>query len=558
MTKLARLKSVAKTEGWGQYIQTKSDEQALLEGCRFEPSLGEHVCRFFKSYLRHSKGEWAGKAFELARVQVDDIIMPLFSWVRPDGDGGYKRRFNKTGIWVAKKNFKSTLASGLTLYGLVGDDEPGAEVYCAANARDQAAIVYRESANMVDASPSLRKDLTCIKSSKTITYGLHSWMRALSADASTAEGLNAHWVVVDELHAFDSRGRDFYDALIYSGAARKQPMFMVISTAGDDMSGIGFEVYTEHREILDGHRIDTSTFAYIAETKSTDDPGNPATWRKANPMMGITISEDEMREAYEAAKGSPRKMSRFRRYRLNQWVEAADPWLDMDKWVQCAGDVDLESLAGCPCAGGFDYAPKHDLSALSLCFPLEDGVFAFHVHFWLPGDDIIAREKRDRCEYRMWARDGWLTLTEGNTTDVPTIEEYIVAASVKYDIRSIGFDPHLVRVTAQRLQDVHGIEMVEMQQGRALSEPSKAFEDLVKSKKMVHFDNPVMRQQAAQVKVKTCTGGEIYPVKSLDRGKRWFKIDGIIAGVMSVGRAMSMGDSQDPYADRGVLTLDSL
>lgn len=187
---------------WAEWIRSPADERAVSEGCYFDLPAAQRVRTFFRQFLRHSKGQWAGKPFELLDWQWQQIIAPLFGWKRADST----RRFRRGYIEVPKKNGKSTLFSGLSLYLLAGDNEPGAEVYSAAVDRDQASIVYNEAANMVEASPALASRLSVVRSTKRITFQRsRSFYRALSADVPAKEGLNAHAVLMDELHAQRSR-----------------------------------------------------------------------------------------------------------------------------------------------------------------------------------------------------------------------------------------------------------------------------------------------------------------------------------------------------------------
>ncbi len=542
--RLAKLRRKAKAGGWANYIRTEADERALLAGCYVDTNQGQHVVNFFAEYLRHSKGEWAGQPFILAPVQVTDIIMPAYSWLQPDG----RRRFKTIIIFVAKKNFKSTLAAGLSLYGLVGDGEAGAEVYNIANDRDQAAIVFRQSADMVDSSPSLSSKLVVTRSNKTISYGTNAWQRALSADVSSAEGRNGSTIVIDEIHKFDDRGRLLFEAMKYSGVARRQPLNVIISTAGDDDTGIGYETYQHAKAILAGVSDDVTTFAYIAEAAEGDKLDSPATWAKANPMMGITIQKSEMRESYEEAKDSPRKLAVFKRYRLNIWTKTSEPWLNMGHWDACNEPFSAEDMEGMECAGGIDLATKSDLSAVALCFPDDVDAdrpefYSFLLHFWLPDDNILKREEQDRCPYRQWADEGWLTLTEGNTTKFDAIRDYVVDASQRYALTECGFDPWNAHQMAQELQDRHGLCMIEMRQGiPTLAAPSKAFENLVTEHRIAHGGNPILRTQASHVCVDTDTNGNFRPVKM--KAKKFHRIDGIMASVMALGRALSMAEGE--------------
>lgn len=537
---LPELLAKAKREKWLKYVKTEADERAVLAGCYVDESRGHHVCQFFERYLRHSKGEWAGKPFVLAPVQRDAIIIPAYGWLQEDG----RRRFRNLTIFVPQKNFKSTLCAGLSLYGLIGDGEPGAEVYSLANDREQASIIFRQSADMVEASPELAKRLVVTRSNKTITYGNASWQKALSAEIAVAEGKNAHLKVIDEIHVFDARGRRLYEASLYWGAARRQPLTIVISTAGDDETGIGYEVYSHAKSILAGTSHDTSTFAYIAEAERDDNPGLVATWRKANPMWGTTIQQAEVAASYEVAKESPRALAVFKRRRLNIWTQTAEPWLNMDHWNACDAYVDPDAFAGCECGLGLDLATKSDLAAVALCFPNEDDTFySFLVHFWLPAADIARKEERDRCDYREWAEQGWLTLTEGNATKFAAIQDYIIEANDKYVIKEAGYDPWSAEQMAQNLQDRHGVFMVKMQQIMSvLAGPSKRFETVINEHHMAHGGNPILRRQAQYVCCEEDHNANFRPIKV--KAKSFHRIDGIIACVMALGRAMSMAEAR--------------
>ena len=228
----------------------------------------------------------------------------------------------------------------------------------------------------------------------------------------------------------------------------------------------------------------------------------------------------------------------------------------MDDWRACGGEIDEAELIGKPCGGGLDLAIKGDLSAFCLCFlPLdEDGPYHFLWHYWLPRDRIIEREKNDRVSYRRYADEGWLTLTDGNTCDQKFIERDLVERASRFEMRECGFDSWTATGLAQRLQDDHLINMVQMRQGHyTLGEPTKKFEDLVLGGDMRHGDNPITTVQASQVAVKTDVNGNIRPIKH--DGKRFFHVDGIVAAVMALGRTQKMPHHGCIYEERGVFTI---
>lgn len=548
---LAQIRSDWGKRKWAKYVHNENDERAVLSGHFVDERFGQHVCEFAKTYCRHAEGKWAGKPFEFTKWQRDRIIMPLYSWFRPSG----LRRFTSADVWMAKKNGKSALCSVLGLYGLVGEDVPGAKVYAAAVDRDQASIVFDAAMAMVNASPALGNMLDVVPSRKRIVKDDSSWFQALSAESAKHEGLKAFYVIVDEIHVFDERARKLYETLRYSGASFDQPLAFVISTAGEDETGVGYEQYKLAKDILEGNIIDPTAFVSICEAEKEDDPGKVGTWRKANPMLGEILSVDEMRTSWSKAKAVPTRLAAFKRYRCNQWIKTSEPWLDMGHWAECGGELcDLQSE---PCWAGVDCGATTDMTSLCLCYPLDDGEFAFRWWYWLPeemtdGGSIVKRGQRDGAPYAQWARDGWLTLTPGNATDYGFIDKTLLELAETEDLRRIAYDPWAFRDRATTLQETHGLNMVEMRQGYAsLSGPSKEFEKLVLSGRALHGDNPISRVQAARVTVAKDPAGNIKPIKG-DGKKKWYRIDGIVAAIMALGVAMLDNEGEYVLDEEGL------
>src|SRR3990172_1997881 len=265
--RLEELKAKARSEGWDRYIRTENDERAVLEGCYVDERFGLYVCDYFKKRLTHSVGKWQGQPFVLAPWQATDVIMPLFSWLRPDG----RRRFREAGIWLPKGQGKTQLCAGLLLYGVDGDKEPGAECYSMANDREQASIMYRMAATMVRQNEYLRGKFKPIPSRKRLTYGLTAWVQALSQEAATQHGLAPHFFIIDEIHAFNEEGRERLSANRYGGRKRDNPLSISISHAGAEEAGIGRGGYEGQKRIKDGVDHDTSCFTYIREADKNDD-----------------------------------------------------------------------------------------------------------------------------------------------------------------------------------------------------------------------------------------------------------------------------------------------
>jgi phage terminase large subunit-like protein len=515
----------ARSEGWREWIRTEADERAVLEGCRFDIAAAERVRTFFVKFLRHSKGQWAKKPFELLEWQWRDVVAPLFGWKRADGT----RRFRRGYIEVPKKNGKSCLFSGFSLYLLVGDNEPGAEVYCAAVDRDQASIVFNEAANMVEASPALSGRLTVVRSTKRITFPQkQSFYKALSADVPAKEGLNAHAVLIDELHA--QRSRELWDTLRYAGASRRQPLLLSITKAGFDRHSICWEQHAYAEQVLSGVIEDSAFFGYITGAAPEDDWTSPEVWRKANPGFGVTVNEDQFAEDCREARESPAKENSFRRYRLNQWVESETRWLSLEKWDACADD--LGDLSGKDCWAGLDLSSTTDLSAFVLVFPI-GGRFAVLPFFWVPQEGVHRRERKDRVPYTDWIRRGLIEATPGEAIDFDRIRVRINELGQKYAIRGIAVDRWNGTQLAGQLEG-DGFEVVSFGQGYAsMSAPTKRLEQLVLSGELAHGGHPVLRWMADNVSLETDAADNWKPSKKKSRER----IDGIVGTIMAVGIA---------------------
>lgn len=519
-----------------RFITTASQEKAAADGCIFNERKAEHVVEFFRRFLCHSKGsDFAGRPFELLPWQRDEIVFPLFGWERPDKS----RLYRKTYIEVPKKNGKSTLASGVGLYLLVGDNEPGAEVYSAATELEQASIVHGEACNMVDASPALTSILDINRSTKAIQFkSRKSVYRALSSEAASKEGLNAHAIIADELHAW--KGDKLWNTLKYAFAARRNPLMFVITTAGDDPLCVCYQQHLYAKGILDGTIVDERFFAFIRAATSDDEWTAPATWLKANPSLGDKsehpIRLDDFAHDVDEAKATPTTQETFKRYRLNVWQTAQQPWLRMEDWRACTEDFKPEEMLGKVCFGGLDLSKTRDMTAFILIFPWENETYRLLPYFWLPEDTV--NDRSAPSQFREWAKLGLLETTPGNVCDYSFVEKRIAELSHDYDLLGYAYDPYNAENVTQRLDEIHGIPRQEFRQTiNNFAEPTAEFERLVVSNKLHHANHPILTWQAGNVSVRTDANNNRRPIKPEFADNR--KIDGIVAAIMALAMAMA-------------------
>jgi hypothetical protein len=351
----------------------------------------------FFGLLRHTKGVWAGKPFELLPWQRD-LLGALLCWKRADGT----RRFRSAYIEIPRKNGKSTLLAAIGLYMLLCDHEQGAEVYCCASARDQAAIVGDACRQMVQSNPELAAKVEVFRN--VITFGT-SKLEVLSSDAGTKHGKNASCVIFDEVHTFADR--DLYDAMVTSMGARQQPLQVCITTAGHDRESLCWELHDYAAKVRDRIIDDPGFMPVLFSAPVEADWKSPKVWRQCNPSLGVTVSEEFLRAECEKAKELPTYETTFRQLYLCQWTESKRVWISSDAWAACASSAaDADSLQGRECWGGLDLSTTTDLSSLALVFPASDGSVDVLTWTWCPEEGIRRRSRTRPSAVRRVGQQG--------------------------------------------------------------------------------------------------------------------------------------------------------
>jgi phage terminase large subunit-like protein len=527
-------------------IVTESDRVAVAEGCYFDQESANRVRKFFETVLRHSKGQFAGKKFELLEWQWTRVIEPLFGWKMPDGT----RRFRRCGIAVPKKNGKSTLLAGIGLYLLTKDGEQGAEIYVAAGSKKQASIIYDEAANMVRASDALTGRVNLREGIKEMDYPTaNATFTALSAEAYTKEGPNSSGTLFDELHA--QPDDKLWNVLRFAGASRQQPLLFWISTAGVDRESICYTQWKNAKDVQESRAVDIALLPVIYEADETDDPYSEETWKKVNPSYGITISKRDMQEAANEARENPTLENTFRRYRLNQWTRQVSKWIPQEHWDRCKGSYTSREMQRKPCWAGLDLATTTDLNALVLLF--REGVkYRIIPYFWCPEAALRGRERSNRQRIDHWAKAGHIKLTEGNSVDHDVIRCDINNLAEMFRIPEIAIDPFGAMYLTTQLQN-DGFEVVFVRQGfLSISPAAKEFERLVVNGMIEHDGNPVMDWMFGNVTTEMDAAGNVKPSK----GKSSEKIDGVAALLNALSRAIAEpGKKKSVYDTRGIQTL---
>lgn len=516
-------------------------ENSAKTGYYFNKNAALKAFAFF-SLLRHSKGEFAGRPFELSDWQMF-IVWCLFGWMRSDGS----RRFRYAYVEVARKNGKTTFAAAIALYMLVLDGEDGAEVYMAATTRGQARICWTEARNMVGKSSALTKKIQRWSHALTMESTL-SKMEPLSRDSDKLDGLNPHFAVIDEFHAHKSD--DLYNVLKSATGARRQPMLFTITTAGFDKLGPCFSMRKTYIDILKGIKEQENTFVIIFTLDEVDDWKDPKNWGKSNPNLGVSVKAEYLNEEFNSAvnRGGSEEVN-FKTKNLNVWVDAPTVWIQDELVVSCRHGVMDEELTGQVCYAGLDLASHVDITALALYFP---ELKAVKVHYWIP--EAKVEEESDRVDYKRWVAQGRIFTTEGNVIDIDAHVDQIYEIVKRYNCRNIAFDPaKAYHGTIQGLQK-KGLNQVldEFDQGiRSMSEPTRELERMVTGGEIDLMGDPVLRWMFRNAVAVKDANDNI----KLHKAKSQNKIDGLIAVVNAIGGYMS-GKKPEPYKDGEVKFLN--
>ncbi len=495
----------------------------------FDEAEAGRVCRFIE-LLPHTKGELRGQRIRLDPWQVF-ILSAVFGWKSHDGH----RRFRRAYVEVPRGNGKSTLLSGIGLYCLLADREPGAEVYSFATTRDQAKIVWGDAKEMARMSEPLQHQFGLeVLANSLYVPGTNSTFQAKSAEGSTLDGLNTHLAIIDELHAHKTRA--VYDVVETSLGKRRNSLLFVITTAGFDLSGICYEVRSMVTGLLQGTATDERQFGIIYSIDDGDDWRTEAALVKANPNWNVSVRPEVISGLQQKAMLLSSAQNNFLTKHLDVWCNANSAWMDMSAWDACA-DTSLkpDDFAGEPCFIGLDLASKRDLAAKVLLFPkVENGkthVYCFG-QYYLPESAVA---ESPNSQMKGWAELGIVKASPGATTDYGEILEDLRMDCATYDVQKIAYDPWQSTPIVLKL-DEEGAPLSEVRQTvQNLSEPMKELEAMVLDGRLHHNGDPAMRWMMSNVVAHIDAKDNIYPRK--DRYEQ--KIDGPVAMIIGLSRVLA-------------------
>ncbi|MEM1430621.1 MAG: terminase TerL endonuclease subunit [Pseudomonadota bacterium] len=516
-------------------------------GLVWDADAARRALGFFPDVLRLSEGQFEGRKFELHPSQVF-IVGSLFGWKRADGT----RRFRRAYVEQGKGNGKSPLAAGIGLYGMMADQEPGAQVYAAAAKMDQARIIFQDAVSMVRQSPALEARIT--PSGVNPVFNLAdlktgSFFRPVGRDTGkTGSGLRPHFVLLDELH--EHPNRDTLEMLERGFKFRRQPLIFMITNSGSDRTSVCWEEHEHAVAVAHGEIEDDTTFTYVCALDDEDDPLlDPACREKANPLIGVTITEGYLDDVAAQARAIPGKANSIRRLHFCQWTDAETAWISREPWEACEDPgMTLDAFAGQECWVGLDLGATKDMTARVMVFPDgQDGEgrpkYALFAHGYTPKETLLAREREDKAPYSVWVEQGHLTATDGKLVRYDVVARDLVRLAEDHPIALLAYDRWLYSKFDEELAEMGvALPVIEHPQGTNRRKDTDLWmpgsiddlEALLLEGRLRIAVNPALRAAVASATFYESAAG----LRRFEKSRATARIDLTVASAMAVGAAM--------------------
>lgn len=434
----------------------KDLQDGFHRGLYFDLAAADKVFRYFEEVLKLSEGQFEGTNFNLHPSQAF-ILGSLFGWKRADGT----RRFRRAYIEQGKGNGKSPIAGGIGLYGMTADGEAGAQIYAAAAKKEQAGILFADAVKMVKASKALKKRLNFAggegREFNIAHFQSGSFFRPVSRDTGkTGSGPRPFFVLADEVHELPDR--KILEMLERGFKFRRQPLLFMITNSGSDRNSVAWEEHEHAVKVAAGHTeavndptfvgeaLDDTTFSYVCALDDGDDPlRDPSCWIKANPLLGVTITESYLSDVVKQGKNIPGQLNGILRLHFCVWTEAETAWMTRAILEPALADFDPAIHEGKEIFQGLDLSQNRDLTVKASVVETgrtSDGkpTFDAWIEAWTPGDTLLARELRDKLPYSIWKAKGWINAPQGENISYRHVAQSLAEDDKKYKIALVAYD----------------------------------------------------------------------------------------------------------------------
>ena len=489
----------------------------------FDEHRGNLPIEFIEKFCKHSKGKWAGQNIELELFQKA-FIQALFGFI--DKDTGI-RKYKKGALFIGRKNGKSTMDSGLANYMLTKDGEGGAEVYSVATKKDQAKVVWDEAKRMIKKSPALNKRIRCLVGGMYYD-ATESFFKALASDSNSLDGLNAHFVIADEVHAW--KDKNLLDVMYDSMSAREQPMLLETSTMGTIRESVFDNEYEYFSQIIDGTIEDETVLPVIYELDNPNEWQDEKKWYKANPGLGTIKNIKDLRDKVNRAKNNPSELVNLLCKDFNIRQNEQDKWITFDI-ANNEETYNIEDLFDNYAVGGVDLSSTTDLTCATLLIVKGGKKYVIQQYF-IASDRLEFKIKDDKIPYDKWEQRGLVTVCEGAKVDYSKVTEWFLKMKEEYEIVPIlvGYDPWNSNYWVDEMI-TNKFKMLEVRQGaKTMSNPMKQLEADLIEKNVNYNNNPILKWCLCNTAVKRDENENIRPVKGQ---KQRARIDGTVSLIIA-------------------------
>jgi phage terminase large subunit-like protein len=539
----------------------------------FDPNAAARVFDYFRVVLKHNDGKFADQGFELHPSQMF-IVGSIFGWKRMDGT----RRFRRAYLEIGKGNGKTPVAAGLGLYAMAADGEPGAQIYAAGSKKLQADILFQDAVKMAKKAPSLAKRIAFSGVNPVYNMAIPhkpqdgSFFRPVSRETGRhGSGPRPHWILCDELH--EHTDRQVLEILERGFKARTQPFLLMTTNSGTDRNSICYEEHHHAVEVAHGRKEDETTFSYVCALDEGDDPfEDPSCWIKANPLLGVIITEEYLKGVVAQAKAMPGKANNILRLHFCTWTDADTAWIGRDTWEACEDEtLRLDQFEGRTCYAGLDLSSTQDLTGTALVF--EDGFtadnkpkFVAFAHGYTPKDTLEERARSDMAPYDVWAKQGHLTATPGKLVRFDYVIQDLMAHKQKFDLQVVAYDRYLIKHFEQVMGELNA-DLPLHEHGQGLSQRrgcppdcNKAhkhdpaplwmpgsindLETLILEKRIRFAVNPALRSAVSSARFWSSPAG----LRRFEKNKPGGRIDLLISLTMAVGAATIQRPREREYS----------
>lgn len=543
-------------------------------GIWFDYAEAARVFEFFETRLKLCEGQFEGLPFKL-HLSQSFILGSIYGWMRKNEQGLIVRRFQRAYIEIAKGSGKSPLVGGMGLYGMIADREPGAQIYSCGATYDQASILFQDAVKMAQAVDDWNDE-----NDPVITYSGNqkvwnmaalpqpwaaSFFRPISRmKGKTGSGPRPHMALCDELH--EHPDGNVIEMLERGFKFRRQPLLIMITNSGSDRRSVCWAEHEHAVAIVQGDVEDDRTFSFVCALDEGDKPfEDPTCWKKANPLLGITITDEYLRGVVQQAQQIAGKQNNILRLHFCQWTDSATAWISRKKWTECEDEtLTRDQMRGRKAYGGLDLSQTKDLTSKAWIF--EDGwkdvpavdpetravipdafvrkmCYVLMVDSYTPLETLQAREEADRSPYRQWVDKGFLIGTPG-----PVIRFDIIAADLiqdcrDFDVIGVAYDQFLIRDFQEEIDKLNApaVTMHDHPQGTSYRKDSDlfmprsvdTFETLILEGRLRVFANPVTRTAVAGAVFWKSPAG----LKRFTKDKATNRIDPAVAAAMAIGLA---------------------